>query len=109
MSAISTEETMRLITGSPYYACRDYFWVPRALQTFDLPDLASLVAPRRLAWIDPVDAMLEPLPSDRCQDLCGWPRAVYAGLGSPEKLEFSPAAGGTAARAVDRLLSFLRE
>ena len=83
--------------------------MPRALQTFDLPDLASLVAPRRLAWIDPVDAMLEPLPSDRCQDLCGWPRAVYAGLGSPEKLEFSPAAGGTAARAVDRLLSFLRE
>jgi cephalosporin-C deacetylase-like acetyl esterase len=109
VACVRTVPSYRLITGSRYYACRDYFWVPRALQTFDLPDLASLVAPRRLAWIDPADAMLEPLPPDRCQDLFGWPRAVYAGLGSPESLRFSPAAGAAAASAVDRLLSFLRE
>ncbi len=75
----------------------------------DLPkaDLLGLIAPRPMAWIDPVDAMLETLDPERCETLCGWPRDVYRGLGSPQKLQIMQTTGGTASRTVDQWLSSL--
>lgn len=60
-----------------------------------------------MAWIDPVDAMLETLDPERCETLCGWPRDVYRGLGSPQKLQIMQTTGGTASRTVDQWLSSL--
>jgi len=107
VACVRTIPSYRLIVDSPYYASRDYFWVPRALATFDLPDLAALVAPRRVAWIDPVDAMLAPLPQDRCLALYDWPRGVYLRLGAPQALEVAATAGGTPADAAGQVLKFL--
>jgi len=109
VACVRTVPSYRLIVDSQYYACRDYFWVPRALASFDLPDLVSLVAPRPMAWIDPVDAMLETLGPERCETLCGRPRDVYRGLGSPQKLQIMQTTDGTASRTVEQWLSSLVE
>ncbi len=103
-----TVPSYRLIVGSQYYASRDYFWVPGALKSFDLPDLAALVAPRAQAWIDPVDAMLEPLAPNRFDARCDWPRGVYSRLEAPAQFQFRRTAGGAAedaARQVVKILS----
>jgi len=69
VACVRTVSSYRLIVDSQYYACRDYFWVPRALATFDLPDLAALITPRRVAWINPVNAMLEPIEPEHNRNL----------------------------------------
>jgi cephalosporin-C deacetylase-like acetyl esterase len=107
VACVRTVPSYRLIVDSRYYACRDYFWVPRALATFDLPDLAALIAPRPLAWIDPVDAMLERLKPDRCQALCDWPRGVYLRLGSPQQLRVVRTADEPGAGTVGQVLKLL--
>ena len=84
---VKTIPSYRLIVGSRYYACRDYFWVPGALRAFDIPDLAALVAPRGVAWLDAVDASLEPLDPARCRELYDWPRGMYDRLGSQQGLQ----------------------
>jgi len=81
-----TIPSYKLIVGSQYYECRDYYWVPGALADFDLPDLMALVAPRPTVLVDARDALLEPLPAPRCRDLCAWPTSVYESLGRTDGL-----------------------
>jgi len=104
---VKTVPSYRLIVGSQYYASRDYFWVPGALESFDLPDLAALVAPRVLAWIDPVDAMLEPLDAKRFDAYCDWPRGVYLRLEAPARLQFRRTAGATAEDTARQVIEIL--
>ena len=104
---VKTVPSYRLIVGSQYYASRDYFWVPGALESFDLPDLAALVAPRAQAWIDPVDAMLEPLDAKRFDACCNWPRGVYLRLEAPARLQVRRTAGRTAENAARQVIEIL--
>jgi len=107
VACVRTIPSYRLIVESKYYASRDYFWVPRALATFDLPEVAALIAPRPMAWIDPVDAMLEPLEADRCPACWDWPKAVYARLAAAQRLQVTRTGGATAAAACAQVLSVL--
>jgi len=81
-----TIPSYQLVVDSHYYACRGYFWVNGALKDFDLPELIALVAPRPVALVNPVDAMLDSLPTARCRDLCAWTSAVYDVLNAPDGL-----------------------
>jgi dienelactone hydrolase len=58
---IGTLPSYKLLLNSQYYNVWNYFWVPGALRDFDIPDLSRLVAPRRHLWINPVNALAEPL------------------------------------------------
>ncbi len=104
---VATVPSYRLIVEAKYYACRDYFWVPGALKSFDIPDLAALVAPRPVVWLDPVDAMLEPLDRKRCQALYDWPRAVFVRLGAPKGLDIQQSDQQTAKERAGRIARLL--
>ncbi len=80
---IATVPSYKLIVASQYYKTRDYFWVPGALCDFDLPDLIGLIAPRPVTLIDPVDALLDPLPMEKARELLTWPQRVFTKLGRP--------------------------
>jgi cephalosporin-C deacetylase-like acetyl esterase len=58
---IGTLPSYKLLLNRQYYNVWNYFWVPGALRDFDIPDLSRLVAPRRQLWINPVNALAEPL------------------------------------------------
>ena len=58
---IGTLPSYKLLLNSQYYNVWNYFWVPGALRDFDIPDLSRLVAPHRQLWINPVNALAEPL------------------------------------------------
>ena len=77
----------KLIVGSQYYKVRDYFWVRGALVDYDIPDLPALVAPRPVALIDSVDAMLEPLSVETCLEQCRWPVSVFEALGAGPRFQ----------------------
>lgn len=109
VACVRTVPSYRLIVESQYYACRDYFWVPRALATFDLPGLAALVAPRRVAWIDPVDAMLQPLDRERCRELWVWPQQIFARLGARQSLPVVQSSGSTLAEVANQILKSVAE
>lgn len=83
---VGTVPSYKLIVGTQYYKSRDYFWVPGALCDFDLTDLVGLIAPRPVTLIDPVDAMLQPLPTDPTRTLLAWPREVFNRLDHPTAL-----------------------
>lgn len=89
----------KLIVGSQYYECRDYYWVAGALTDFDLPDLMALVAPRPTVLIDARDALLEPLAGSRCRELCVWPTCVYGSLGSAAGLRIVETGGSEKERS----------
>jgi cephalosporin-C deacetylase-like acetyl esterase len=60
VTAIGTLSSWARLIETKWNALRDYFWVPRALDTFDLSDLPALAHGE--VWIvNPVDAMLHPL------------------------------------------------
>lgn len=87
VACVGMVPSYRLIVEAKYYTVRDYFWVPGALQDFDLPGLFGLVAPRRAALISPIDAMRAPLGSDRLASICRVPRRAYSLLGAEEGLQ----------------------
>ena len=58
---IGTLPSYKLLLNSQYYNVWNYFWVPGALRDFDIPDLTRLVAPRQMLWLNPVNALDEPL------------------------------------------------
>jgi hypothetical protein len=55
--------------NSHYYNVWNYFWVPGALRDFDIPDLSRLVAQRRQLWINPVNALAEPLEEKEFREI----------------------------------------
>ncbi len=106
--AVGTVPSYKLIVDAPYYAARDYFWVPGALADFDLPDLVGLVAPRTAVLIDPADAMLAPLPAEQCRTVCAWPRAVYQILGVPERFSMLATPGRSVVETAEQVAAALR-
>jgi len=58
---VGTLPSYKLLVNSQYYNIWNYFWVPGALRDFDIPDLSRLIAPCRQLWINPVNALAEPL------------------------------------------------
>lgn len=106
--AVGLVPSYKLIVGAQYYAARDYFWVPGALADFDLPELAGLIAPRPAVLIDPVDAMLAPLPAERCRTLCAWPSAVYRILGVPERFSMLATRGRSVVETAGQVAAALR-
>lgn len=73
--------SLRQLIESPYHEVYDYFWMPSALADFDLPELATLVAPRRALWIDPVEAMNKPATVGDFERYAGWSQKVARALG----------------------------
>jgi murein DD-endopeptidase MepM/ murein hydrolase activator NlpD len=55
--------------------------VPGAIGSYDLPDLASLVAPRRLELVAPVDAVGRPVAQEWAESIYAPARAAYAQAG----------------------------
>lgn len=106
--AVGTVPSYKLIVDAQYYAARDYFWVPGALADFDLPDLVGLVAPRAAVLIDPADALLAPLPAERCRTVCDWPSAVYQMLGVPERFAIRYTPERTATETAEQVAAALR-
>jgi len=68
----------KMLITNQYYNVYGYFWVPGALKDFDIPDLASLAAPRPLLWIDGVNHMDEPLDTDRAKRVLSLTAACYS-------------------------------
>ncbi len=58
---VGTLPSYKLLLNAQYYNVWNYFWVHGALRDFDIPDLSRLVAPHRQLWINPVNALAEPL------------------------------------------------
>lgn len=56
----------------------DFSWgIANMLSGYDLPDLAALIAPRKLAYLAPQNAALEKLSSEQQQQELGFLKAVY--------------------------------
>jgi pimeloyl-ACP methyl ester carboxylesterase len=66
---IRTLPSYKLLLNSHYYNVWNYFWVPGALRDFDIPDLSRLVAQRRQLWINPVNALAEPLEEKEFREI----------------------------------------
>lgn len=60
--------------------------MPRALDTFDLPDLPALLTPRAMAVLDPVDQMLHPLAEDAARAEFTWAASQYRAADALEAL-----------------------
>jgi len=98
-----------MLVRSKYHRVRGYFWVPGALHDFDLPDLAALVAPRPVLWLDGSNAMAEPVSEHEAAAICRWPASVYAALGERQRLQFARTASGAPDEAVEAIAVFLRK
>ncbi|MGC9320100.1 MAG: prolyl oligopeptidase family serine peptidase, partial [Armatimonadota bacterium] len=86
VATVGTLASWRLLIESKWNALRDYFWVPKALEVFDLPDLPGLIAPRPVAILNPVDQMLHPLSEEAAQDELAWAQSCYDAMGAGGRL-----------------------
>ncbi|MGI5819909.1 MAG: prolyl oligopeptidase family serine peptidase [Armatimonadota bacterium] len=90
------------VIESKWHAIRDYFWVPRALDTYDLPDLPALIAPRQVAVLNPMDEMLHALTEAEAAADLSWAASWFDAMDAGERLIVECGLEGTAlARAVD--------
>ncbi|GEM_PF-2217405 len=71
VTTIGTLSSWARLIETKWNALRDYFWVPRALDTFDLSDL-PILAHGEVRIVNPVDAMLHPLSVDDAADDFAW-------------------------------------
>ena len=46
--------------------------MPGALRDFDIPDLARSVAPHKQLWVNPVNALAEPLEEEAMSSIIGY-------------------------------------
>jgi hypothetical protein len=60
--------------------------VPGVLRDYDLPDLAALIAPRKLTIVAPVDAAGKPVPQAELDAAYDAAKKAYAAAGVPENL-----------------------
>ncbi len=86
VATVGTLASWRLIIENKWHAVRGYFWVPRALDTFDLPDLPALLAPRPVVVLDPVDQMLHALPPDAARAEFTWAASYYRAAAAEDAL-----------------------
>ena len=75
------------LAGRRYYK-PEYMYsaVAGCLGEYDLPDLAALVAPRALAWINGCDANGQVLTSGQCEQGWSFARQVYQARGAGDRL-----------------------
>ena len=104
---VGTVPSYHLIVDAHYYAVRDYYWVPRALEDFDLSDLPSLIAPKPVALIDPLDAMLEPLAPGTTKTLLQWPTHICSQLATPSDFSFAHTPDGSIETRAQQTAAFL--
>ena len=77
---VNTLASLRMLIEAPLYEVRGYFYMPHALQDFDIPELAVLVAPRPVTWIDPVDSAAHPVAEDEFRRRSQWTTAMCSAL-----------------------------
>ncbi|MBD3276043.1 MAG: prolyl oligopeptidase family serine peptidase, partial [Candidatus Marinimicrobia bacterium] len=61
--------------------------VPGALQQYDLLDLAALISPRTLLYLNPVDHTRELLPEDLAMDTMNFTRRTYREMNASNRFE----------------------
>lgn len=107
---VETLLSYTMLVRSKYHRVRGYFWVPGVLHDFDLPDLAALVAPRPVLWLDGINAMAERVAEDEAAKIIGrWPASVYTALGAHANLRFARTPSGAPDEAVQAIASFLQK
>ncbi|MBN2309257.1 MAG: acetylxylan esterase [Candidatus Hydrogenedentes bacterium] len=106
---VGTVPSYELIVQAQYYRCREYFWINGALEEFDLPDLISLIAPRPVTLIEPLDAMLEPLDEARCRDACAGAATVFAALDASPRFRIQCGGEGRPGPVAARVAALLDE
>ncbi|MFP4249845.1 MAG: alpha/beta hydrolase [Armatimonadota bacterium] len=74
VTTIGTLSSWERLIESKWNALRDYFWVPRALDTFDLSDLPALTQ-ATVTVVDPVNEMLHPLSAEQAAGDFAWAEA----------------------------------
>ena len=91
VTTIGTLSCWARLIETKWNALRDYFWVPRALETFDLSDLPALAHDARVSIINPADPMLHPLEAsaaaedfDWARQWCGDRLRIECGVGESE-------------------------
>lgn len=102
---VRTLLSLEMLVDHNYHEARGYFWMPEAVADFDLPELGLLVAPRRVAWVAPVDALGRPVGDEDWRRYAGAAADRCAALGG--RLERRDAAGAGPAElaaAVERLI-----
>lgn len=75
VSTFGTLTSWKRLVESKWNALRDYFWVPRALETFDLSDLPVLTRGATVVIGNPVDEMLHPLSEEQAREDYAWAAA----------------------------------
>lgn len=75
VTTVGTLGSWQRLMESKWNALREYFWVPRALDTFDLSDLPALTRGASVAVVNPVDEMLHPLSAEDAVEDFAWARA----------------------------------
>jgi cephalosporin-C deacetylase-like acetyl esterase len=65
------------------------YYVAGALTLYDLPDLAGLIAPRKVAFVGLNDHLNQPLSSERLNTGLAFPRSVYSGKNVPDNIVIS--------------------
>jgi pimeloyl-ACP methyl ester carboxylesterase len=68
--------------------------VPRALEAYDLPDLAAALAPRPLTIRNAVDAAGNPVPQAVLEEVYASARAAYRAAGTADQLALQAAPAG---------------
>jgi pimeloyl-ACP methyl ester carboxylesterase len=107
---VDTLLSYTMLVRSKYHRLRGYFWVPGALHDYDLPDLATLVAPRPVLWLDGIDAMAERVDEAEAAEAIGeWPGSVYAALGVPGRLQIARTDDGAQEQAAEAISEFLQK
>jgi pimeloyl-ACP methyl ester carboxylesterase len=91
------------ITESELYTHRFSAFVPGVLQTFDLPEVAALIAPRRLLLLNVVDQLHRRVEPEEVHRVYQPAAGVYRAAGAGDALQIGVTA--TAAQVVQRYLS----
>jgi len=74
---VGTLPSYKMLITNQYYNVWGYFWVPGALQDFDIPDLTRLISPKPQIWIDPVNEMGNQLNILNASSIIGSNKYLY--------------------------------
>ncbi len=90
---VRTLLSYRMLVENPYYEVRDYFWIPGALEDFDIHELSALIAPRKVLWLSPADHMASPVTESQASEYIPWTVAVSGALKGDVEFREMPDAG----------------
>jgi hypothetical protein len=96
IGAVATWGTLAsLVSPTPFEGQRMASFVPFLLDVGDVPQLAALMAPRRLVMLGTVDAQNRPLDRDAVGAALGWTEQIYRLCGAEDRLQVAPELPGT--------------